>query len=224
MAPPSHARPFHQINTPRLIIRSGLPSDAKPFATIRQEPLNNPYGGVHEPDLDEEVQRSRLKEQKTSTANGHNAFMVIVLKPASEVLKLDQLTVDDGILIGMTGFNSYPTTPSLSNPGKSVLVGDIGALVDYRYARKGYGLEALESVIEYGFDELGCGEMSMDTFAANTPWRGLMNTMGLGDTGSLRSEEAEDRGPLKEEVLYRFGKSKWEEAKKAMMTNGKWLL
>ena len=224
MSSPSHARSFHQINTPRLIIRSGLPSDAKPFTIIRRETLNNPHGGVHEPDLDEEVQKSRLENQKISTANGENAFMVIVLKANSNIRKVDQLVVDDGILIGMTGFNSFPTAPSSSVPGKVALVGDTGAMIDYRFARKGYAIEALEGVIEYGFNEIGCEEMSMDTFAANSPWRTLMRTMGLGDTESMRSGEARDCGPLSEEVLYRFGKPKWEKAKKEMIANGKWLL
>jgi len=61
--PPAHARPFHKIETPRLIFRSTLPSDAEPFAKIRSGPMNNPFGGVVDPDLTVKVQRQYLEAQ-----------------------------------------------------------------------------------------------------------------------------------------------------------------
>jgi RimJ/RimL family protein N-acetyltransferase len=227
-SPPSHARPSHTLTTPRLILRSGIPTDAKAVATIRSEPLNNPYGGIHEPDLSTSVQAERLLSQQESTAKGETAWVQIILKPEFTDNIVQDLMVEEGVMIGMTGFNSFPKSPSLNDPSKEVLVGDTGAMIDYRYARKRYALEAMEAIFEYGFDELGCGMMSLDTFAVNEPWRRLMGVMGLGDVEVFRKigggEGVAQKGPLGEEISYRFDKEKWESCQKALKESGKWLL
>ncbi|PSS14773.1 hypothetical protein M430DRAFT_35670 [Amorphotheca resinae ATCC 22711] len=218
-SPPAHARPFHSFTTPRLIIRSCLPSDAKQIQAIRSNPLNNPYGGVNEPDLPVEVQVQRLEAQQISTAKGENAWMVIILKNSlgDGDDAVEELKTDTGIMIGNTGFNSFPLQPSLADETQSVLVGDTGIMIDNRFARKGYALEALCAIVEYGFQELGCGMMSLGTSAVNVPFRSLMRTMGIGE-GTLR---ATNEG---EEACYLFDREKWDEAKKHMEGNGKWYL
>jgi RimJ/RimL family protein N-acetyltransferase len=67
--------------------------------------------------------------------------------------EVEALRVHDGLLIESTGFNSFPVEKNEN--GEEVLVADIGCLIDYRFQRKGYALECLEKVIEYGFGELG---------------------------------------------------------------------
>lgn len=149
--------------------------------------------------------------------------MEILLKPEFTDHVVEDLKVEDGVLIGMTGFNSFPNSLSLSDPSKEVLVGDTGAMIDYRYARKGYALEAMEAVFEYGFNELSCGMMTLDTFAVNKPWRQLMKTMGLEDVEMIRTIGGGE-GPLGEEVMYRFDREKWEACKKGLKESGKWYL
>ena len=219
-SPPSHARPSHCLTTPRLILRSGIPSDAKAVCIVRSEPQNNPHGGVHEPDLSAEVQAQRIEAQKDSTAEGRNAWMQIILKPELADHVVDDLVVEDGVLIGMTGFNSFPKE-TLGD--KEVLVGDTGAMIDYRYARMGYALEAMEAVFEYGFNELGCDMLSLDTFAVNVPWRRLMRTMGLECVEQVK-KLGDGEGPLGEEVGYKFDNNKWDEGKKGLRGAGKWYL
>jgi RimJ/RimL family protein N-acetyltransferase len=225
-SPPSpHARPSHRITTSRLVLRSGIPSDAKAVATMRSEPLNNPHGGVHEPDLSIEIQAERLLSQQESTAQGKNAWMQILLKPERTEHVVDDLLVEDGLMVGMTGFNAFPTLTLPTE--KEVIVGDTGAMIDYRYSRKGYALEAMEAIIEYGFVELGCGMMSLDTFAGNKPWRALMGIMGLGDVEeimTIKEGEGGEGGPVDEVVAYKFDREKWESSKKVLKENGKWLL
>lgn len=217
-SPPAHARPFHTILTPRLIIRSCVPSDAVQIRTIRANPLNNPFGGVMSPDLPLSVQQKRLEAQQLSTARGENAWMVVILKDEKGTdSSVDDLRVEEGIMIGNTGFNSFPMEPSLADPTKQTIVGDTGILVDYQFARKGYALEALSAVTEYGFVELGCGMMSLGTSAVNQPFRNLMRTMGMG-YGILKGEGKE------EEAIYLFDREMWEGAKKNMKLHGKWYL
>jgi RimJ/RimL family protein N-acetyltransferase len=43
----------------------------------------------------------------------------------------------------------------------------VGCLIDWRFQRKGYALETLEAVIEYGFKEVGAKKMTADTNVEN---------------------------------------------------------
>lgn len=178
---------------------------------------------MHDPDLSPERQAEQLLSQQESTAKGENAWMQILLKPEFTMNVVNELLLEDGVMIGMTGFNSFPKAPSLSDPSKEVIVGDTGAMVDYRYARKGYALEVMEAIFEYGFEELGCGIMSLDTNVGNMPWRALMKSMGLDHVEEIRKiEDGERKG--QEEVVYRFDRKKWEVCKRGLRESGKWLL
>ena len=217
-SPPAHARPSHTIHTPRLLIRSSKPSDALAVNILRTEPLNNPFGGVVDPDLTLDMQRERFAADAITTAEGKNAWMVAIIKdPKPEDGSVEGLRVEEGTLIGNAGYNCFPLKPTLADPSKEAIAGDTGVLIDYRFARQGYAIETLSAVVEYGFVELGCGMMTIDTNFENEPWRALMRTMGIGE-GSVREEGKE------KEVGYCFDRKGWESAKEHMKSNGKWYL
>lgn len=211
---PSHARPSHTISTPRLTLRSALPSDAGPFCQIRSHLLNNPFGGVVNATISEEKYRDGLDAEKIRTSEGKNAFINVILKDSQSFKGIDgaeELRVSDGYLIGMSGFNTF----FIDEEGE--LVGDTGALIDYRFTRRGFAVEVLEAVFEYGFNELGCGKMFLETNAENEPFRGLMRIMGLG-------EFERDGTGEEESVVFTFGREKWEAVKSRLKENGKWYL
>ena len=215
---PAHARPSHAIHTPRLLIRSAKVSDALAINILRTEPLNNPFGGVVDSELTLDVQRERIAAQATTTAEGKNAWTVAIIKdPKPEDEAVEGLRVEEGILIGNTGFNAFSLKATLADPSKEAIEGDTGVLIDYRFTRQGYAIETLSAVVEYGFVELGCGMMRIETNFENKPWRGLMGTMGIGE-GSVCGEGKE------REVAYSFDKKEWESAKEHMKSNGKWYL
>jgi len=219
-APPSHARRFHKITTPRLILRSAYVSDVRPFTLLRSDPLNNPFGGVKDPNLTIEQQTVNIEAQAHSNANGQNAWLVVILPDKSQNIPAD-LSVSDGLLIGNTGFNGFPLRPSLKDPSKHVLVGDMGFMLDHRFRRRGYALEALSAIFEYGFYELGVEQINLNPFKINEPFQGLMRALGLGETGKVFL--AGD-GSLGEQIAYRFEKEQWEEAKKELKESRKWPL
>lgn len=163
--------------------------------------------------LPEDEQRRRLAAQAESTAAGKNAWVNIIYKGNEVPEGAEELRVHDGILIGMSGFNSFPVEDG-------VLVGDTGVLIDHRFARKGLAVEALEAIFEYGFNELGCGKMSMETNTINEPYRALMRSMELGDVEAPGTGDP-DGG---ESVIYVFGKEKFEEVKRSLKSKGKWYL
>lgn len=213
---PLHARPSHSITTPRLILRSALASDAVPFQKIRSHPQNNPFGGVVNATLSIEEQEARLTAQAASTAAGKNAFLNVILNTNVDhgmLVEAKELLVTDGVLVGMTGFNTFMVDE------KGYLVGDTGVLIDYRFARRGLAIEALEAVVEYGFEELGCGKCFLETNSPNKPFRELMRCMGLGDIEQIQAPAGSE-----ESIVYLFGKEKWEEVKISLKEKGKWYL
>jgi RimJ/RimL family protein N-acetyltransferase len=216
--PPAYARPSHAIRTPRLLIRSTRVSDALAMNIIRTDKLNNPFGGVVEPGITVEVQRERIAGNSITTAEGKNAWMVAIIKdsdhPGNEI---EGLRGEEGILVGNTGFNSFSSQPNLADPSRVVVVGDIGCLIDHRFVRKGYAIETLSAVIEYGLVELQCGMISLATNFDNEPFRNVMRTMGIGE-GTIVGE-GEER-----EAKYLFDKMMWESAKEHMKASGKWYL
>ena len=53
--------------------------------------------------------------------------MQIILKPEFMERMVEELMVDEGVLVGMMGYNSFPI---LKVEEKEVLVGDTGAMID----------------------------------------------------------------------------------------------
>jgi RimJ/RimL family protein N-acetyltransferase len=177
---PSHARLAHHHTTPRLILRTARITDAPPFIAVNHDPLNSPFDGVVGVTISAEVQAEKLESQVGSTIRGENAFFVIVLKPDQHIPEgVEYLKIDDGYLIGMTGFNSFPREKWLEGRDEEVLVGDMGVLVDHHFSRKGYAIEAFEKVVEIGFYDLGVEVMFLETNTVNIPFRGMMAGLGL---------------------------------------------
>lgn len=176
---PPWARPSHTLHTPRLLLRTALESDTVAFTRLFSDPKNNPFSGVRGHQKTEEEQRENLSKQAGSTARGENAWLVVILKPEQPVPESAEiLKVDDGLLIGSTGFNEFELAKNEN--GEEFLRTDIGCLIDWRLHRKGYALETLEGIIEYAFAELMAKEISADTNLDNKPWRQLMDVMVRG--------------------------------------------
>lgn len=214
----SHIRPFHTINTPRLLIRSSIVSDATAIQKIRTDPLNSPFGGVVNPDLTVNEQAERIAADTITTAEGKNAWMVAIIKdPSPDDESMEIFRVAEGVLMGNTGFNCFPLSPSISDPSKEVITADTGVLIHHRFARRGYAIETMSAVIEYGFVELGCGMISLETSFDNEPIRAMMQVMGIAE------KEVRMNGEEKE-VAYLIDQNMWESAKQHMKSNGKWYL
>ncbi len=200
--PPPHARPSHTLTTPRLTLRSALPSDAPAFTLLSSHALNNPFGGIVGATRSEEEQRASLAKQAASTARGENAWLVVILIPeeGQEVPEdAESLRAHDRVLIGSTGFNTFKMEKG--GGGEEMLVADIGALIDWRFQRRGYALETLEAVVEYGFSELGAKQITLETNALNLLFRGLMKQMGI----TVKTFNKAGRGDEGDTISYRFG-------------------
>lgn len=97
----------------------------------------------------------------------------------------------------------------------------MGCLIDWRFQRKGYALETLEAVIEYGFKEVGAKKITADTNVENEPWRKLMYVMGIPVAGMKKDGRPDGEGGS---VQYRFREKDWQVAKVKLKKGTKWYL
>lgn len=205
MEDPTHPtrRETHRIETQRLIIRTAAHGDAPDIAALRGNPDNNPYGGADS--NDPEVYMGRISRWQKANAEGRYAFLVILLR-------------DSGRLIGFGGYNEFRwinPSGSQTDDKKEVLEVDIGAQIDHRYWRQGYAREAFAAMLEYAFSGLGAVQISCDTDTANEPWRGLMQSLGLGAKEEKQVNPEGHPASGKTSLVWRFTRGYWEAAKEA---------
>lgn len=150
------------VTSPRLTIRTAVPSDAEALVAYFSNAANFPWPA--ETDLTLEKMLPRIQKWADATAAGRSAFMVIVLR-------------ETGQLIGFGGFNSLPRTEPLGakatweirkGDGEGmVLAADVGVSIDHQHQRRGYAKEVVCAVVEYGFEHLGCAYAHLDTQKTN---------------------------------------------------------
>lgn len=194
-------RVAHRIETQRLVIRTALHEDASHIAALRGNPENNPYSGADS--SDPEVYKGRISNWQKANAEGRYAFLVILLR-------------DSGKLIGFGGYNEFrwiSPTSGESAGENNVLEVDIGAQIDHKYWRQGYAREAFVSMVEYAFNELGAVQISCDTNARNEPWRGLMQSVGLGAKEERQMNPQGHPASGQTSLVWRFTRESWAAAK-----------
>ncbi|KAK1991609.1 gcn5-related n-acetyltransferase [Colletotrichum falcatum] len=215
MASQDSARNTLEIVTPRLIIRTAVPSDAKAYLGYLTTPANFPFQEP-EKDLTMDRIRARIDDFAESTARGENGWIVIVLR-------------DTGELIGNGGYNTFepvdaagfllPGTATLP-PGERRMT-DLGVGINHRHWRRGYALEALEALVEHARASLGCEVFRVETGDDNGPLRSLMRTAGLG---GLESRHRASYDASQEVWAWKFDAGHWARSTAKLKGEGKWFV
>lgn len=203
MDDPTHPtrREAHRIETQRLVIRTAVLEDAPDIAALRGNPENSPYSGADS--RDPAVYKGRISKWQKANSEGRYAFLVILLR-------------DSGKFIGFGGYNDFRwISPSGDQPDtdRDILEVDIGAQIDHEYWRKGFAREAFVAMVEYAFYELGAGQVSCDTNTRNEPWRGLMQSVGLGAKEERQVNPEGHPAAGETSLVWRFTRKYWEAAK-----------
>jgi RimJ/RimL family protein N-acetyltransferase len=213
--------PGLSISSPRLTIRTAVPSDGEALVAYFSNPDNFPW--PVEKDLTLEKIMSRITKWADATAARRSAFMVIVLRETDE-------------LIGFGGVNSLPSTESPSGKptweirkgiGEGmVLAADVGVGIDHQHQRKGYAKEAVCATVEFGFYNLGCAYAHLDTQKSNEPMRALMAGLGLkgieGDDSEPRPDAAFSFAS--KSINYDVDRVAWEGLRDELRMKGGWPL
>lgn len=185
------------IRTSRLVIRLSQVRDAQAYVELLSNPINSQFE-PHKP-VNPTVMKyeSRIRHWREEAATRKNCFMVIALCSTlgqEGVLVGEELENEDEI-VGMCSFNALfnqhdPVT------GKDRLVCDAGVMIDSAHTRKGYAREALTAIINHAFSAMDCDLVQFETLATNTPFRGLMDRMGLDELGTETYDASIGEGRL----------------------------
>ncbi|KAI3390305.1 hypothetical protein diail_10309 [Diaporthe ilicicola] len=218
---PAPAATGLSITSPRLTVRTAVPSDGEALVAYFSDQANFPWPA--EKDLTVEKILPRIGKWASATAEGRSAFMVIVLR-------------ETGQLIGFGGFNSLPRTEPLGDKPTwemtkgggegTVLVADVGVSIHHHYQRKGYAREAVCAVLEYAFDKMGCAYAHLDTKKSNEPLRALMRGLGIKEVEGDGSEPIEDAAFsfASKAVNYDFDRATWDSVREGLKEKGSWPL
>ena len=101
-------------------------------------------------------------------------FLISVKKEKMFAVRL----LENNELLGNIGFNSLDIVNR--NGALGVLIGNP------KYQRKGYGMEALKLILDYGFSFLNLRNISLSVFEYNVPAYNLYKKVGFKEIGRLR--------------------------------------
>lgn len=220
-APAASAASGLSITSPRLTIRTAVPSDGEALVAYFSTPANFPWPA--ETGLTLEKMLPRIDRWKDATAAGKSAFMVIVVRETDQ-------------LIGFGGFNSLPRTEPLGSKStweirkaegeETVLVADVGVSIDHQQQRKGYAREAVCAVVEYGFEHLGCAYAHLDTQQSNEPMKALLAGLGVKGNEGDGSEALPDAAFsfASKSINYDVDKTDWASLREELKKKGAWPL
>lgn len=218
---PASAATGLKITSPRLTIRTAVPSDGEALVAYFSNPANFPWPA--EESLTLEKMLPRIGKWGDATAKGNSAFMVIVLR-------------ETGQLIGFGGFNNLPHTEPLGDTPAwkirngsgegTVLVADVGVSIDHQHQRRGYAREAVCAVVDYGFEKLGCAYAHLDTQTSNEPMKALMGKLGITGVEGDGSEPLEDAAFsfASKAINYNVDRETWNGIRQDLEHNGAWPL
>jgi RimJ/RimL family protein N-acetyltransferase len=211
-----------EIKSPRLVIRTAVPSDAEALRRIGADPENVPAGDTGPEPGTQTVERklAKIAQWKELQDKGQCAWLVIALRDTDEV-------------IGTHGFNCFAAREEVQVDGPDVKVDprpegvearyltDIGITFDHAHWRKGYATEALAASVEHAFREIGCKVVRVETGVTNVPWRKFMHSLGLDSEleGRVSWGDGSEVG-----LIWKFDEDDWKKVSDGLKAKGKWPL
>ena len=111
------------------------------------------------------------------------------------------LIADDGGPVGTIGLHDVGSPSDTS---------EIGYWVDPKYHRKGYGSDAADRIIEYGFQQLGLHRIEARVFEFNDASKALLESVGFVEEGVHRDAEFID-GEYQDVHWYGLLEGEWRE-------------
>ncbi|OFI05062.1 putative ribosomal N-acetyltransferase YdaF [Clostridium acetireducens DSM 10703] len=108
---------------------------------------------------------------------------------------------EDNLLIGTCGFNSGLQEDSF--------IGRIGCDLYHEFWGKGFMKEALQNLIDYGFENFGVTRIEAYAMKENVNSERLLNKLGFTREGLLR-EHGIYKGELHDEYIFSVLKKEWK--------------
>lgn len=177
-----------ELETPRLKLRQWQPDDYPAFAAMTADPQVMRYFPAVLSQEESNQMADKLAALITEKGWG---FWAVEQKQRAE-------------FIGFVGLHEQ----TQQIPGAPFI--EIGWRLSRQYWRQGYAAEAANRALAFAFDELKQSSVYAFTTKQNLPSRGLMEKLGLLNTGQDFNHPALDSDhPLKRHCLYQITESEW---------------
>jgi ribosomal-protein-alanine N-acetyltransferase len=147
---------FPELETKRLILRQVQLKDANAMHKMRTDPQIMQYMDTQIPASIEET-KNKIKKEIESFSNGDSVYWAIILKSSNE-------------LIGGAGYWRLIKEHFRAEIGYQLLPG---------FWRKGFTLEALSSIINYGFNKMNLHSIEGNVNPDNIPSIKLLEKLGF---------------------------------------------
>ncbi|MFC6717179.1 GNAT family N-acetyltransferase [Natrialbaceae archaeon GCM10025810] len=148
-----------------------LPGDEVDLRPIEEDDLEALQAGINDP----RVWRAIGRQKPVNRDQEREFYEEVVCDDDSVHLMI----VAETTPVGTIGLNPIDWTTRRA---------EIGYWIAPEHHRNGYGSEATEFVVGYGFDQLGLHKIAARVFAFNEPSMGLLESVGFTREGVLRDD------------------------------------
>jgi len=176
-------------DTERLQLRRFTPDDLEAYSTYHRLP--EVYRYLYAPTPDNAQLADQLAQAIASrfSQDGDIFYCAVTLK-------------DSGELIGEV---------LLKLANRAALQAEIGYIFSPAYAGKGYASEAVQAMLDQGFNQVGCHRIFARLDAANQGSIGVVERLGMRKEAHLRQNDRFN-GQWGDELIYALLKEEWPSA------------
>jgi ribosomal-protein-alanine N-acetyltransferase len=186
-------RKFPEIRTERLILRQPTTKDAEWYFGHFSRP-EIVWGGGEPGPKDMKAAREEFKEYLTDLYRRRRGFRWIITLRGEEKP------------IGTLGF--YKWAPSASYQA------EMGYDLQKEHWGKGIMTEAMNAVIDFGFERMGLNRIEVYIMPRNKRSIRLVKRLGFKREGLLRQRYFDEFGNFADDILFSMLKSDWEETRR----------
>jgi [ribosomal protein S5]-alanine N-acetyltransferase len=176
---------FPVLETPRLILRQVQMGDLQAMHKMRTDSAIMAYMDTEIPKTINDTQK-KIEQELDSFSKGNSVYWAITLKDTNE-------------MVGGAGY--WRIT-------KEHFRAEIGYQLMQQYWRKGYSLEALKSIIQFGFEKMGLHSIEGNVNPKNDPSIKLLEKLGFKQEAYFK-ENFYYNGKFLDSLIYSLLVSNW---------------
>ncbi|KAJ6787632.1 hypothetical protein PWT90_10565 [Aphanocladium album] len=223
------ARAAIEFKTPRVLARTGQPSDAESFASYNRDAANFPYGGC-QPEATADQAAKTIESFARWAAEGKHAWIFFFSRATGALMgyggynAFEQVDDADKFLAGPTAAAAAAEkTEAHGETNKqaaaAAVMADMGIMLDHRFWGQGYGLEIFVGLTEWARREMGAAVFRTETDLENQAWQALMRRAEVGEC--VHREKA-SYSKDKDVLQWRWDDEAWAEARRRIEAKGRW--
>jgi len=177
------------LQTERLVLRAPVPADTDAIFAMRADPVVQRYGS-HPPWTDRQTAVDWIERNARGMAAGEHVQFVLERRA-------------DGVVVGSCTLYALDTQCRRADVGYALALAEWG---------RGYANEAVRTMLDWGFDELGLNRVEADIDPRNLPSARALERLGFTREGHLR-ERWIVAGEVSDSWIYGLLAREWRAAR-----------